>query len=254
MLGHLPSALEGLRIAHLTDLHITRDRGRHRWIAQDLRALSLDLVLFTGDYMSDPGDEATASRVMERVCGDLRPRLGMFGVFGNHDTPLMRRLLKDLPITWIHNGVETLSAAGIQVLGFDQDCDREADPVLTAWALGKRPQATGSRPLRLLLCHRPIYLSVASDMGVDLMFSGHTHGGQCRLPTGHALCNSSKLPLRLTSGILRHRDTLCAVSRGLGEVTLPLRLFCPPHLPVYTLRPGPLEGQRTEAMENVRKW
>ena len=94
----------------------------------------------------------------------------------------------------------------------------------------------------------------SADLGVHLMFSGHTHGGQCRLPGGRALMNCSSLPLHLTCGMLRHQDTVCIVSRGLGETRLRLRLFCPPHVPVVTLRRGPLPGRHTNAIENVRRW
>jgi hypothetical protein len=117
-----------------------------------------------------------------------------------------------------------------------------------------RESATAPRTLRLMLAHYPGYLPTAADLGVDLVFSGHTHGGQCRIPPNRALHNSSDLPMHLTSGILRHQRTLCVVSRGLGESLLPLRLFCPPHIPVYTIRRGPLAGEATGAMVNLRPW
>jgi hypothetical protein len=97
-------------------------------------------------------------------------------------------------------------------------------------------------------------LPIAADMGFDLVLSGHTHGGQVRLPPRWSLYNSSDLPLHLTSGVLRHRDALCAVSRGLGETTLPIRLFSPAHLPVYTLRRGRLPGRHCAVTANVQPW
>jgi hypothetical protein len=105
-----------------------------------------------------------------------------------------------------------------------------------------------------MLSHYPMYLPTVADMGVDLMFSGHTHGGQWRVPFAGALYNSSDLPMFLSSGILRHRRTLCVVSRGLGETWLPIRFFCPPHMPLYTLHRGPLPGQHTDRLENVQPW
>ena len=106
----------------------------------------------------------------------------------------------------------------------------------------------------MLLSHYPTYLPVAADLGVDVVFSGHTHGGQCRLARQVVPFNSCDLPMDLTAGLLRHRDTLCAVSRGLGETFLPLRVLCPPQLPVYTLRRGPLPGSPTQHVENVQPW
>ncbi len=95
---------------------------------------------------------------------------------------------------------------------------------------------------------------MAADLGVDLLLCGHTHGGQCRLPTGHPVINSSDLPLRLTAGILRYRNTLAAVSRGIGYVGVMPRMFCKPHLPVYTLRRGTPPGEYTETLQNLRPW
>ena len=93
-----------------------------------------------------------------------------------------------------------------------------------------------------------------ADMGVDIMIAGHTHGGQCRFPGRRAFTNSCDLPLRLTAGIMRHRNTLAVVTRGLGESRLPLRLFCPPQLPIYTLRRGPMRGRATDHIDCIERW
>ena len=260
-LPNLPLSLEGFRIVHLSDLHIHRHRGRHRQIAAGLDLMRVDLAVLTGDYIDRPGDEEVGLKVMGEICGRLRPRLGTYGVFGNHDTPTARRCFESLPVHWLNDTCHGLSGVPLQLVGMTTGMTRRPDVVETLLSLGRdqtghdtTPGATADQTVRVLLSHLPTYLPTAADLGVDLMFSGHTHGGQCRLPRRRVLYNSCDLPLGLTSGLLRHRDTLCAVSRGLGETILPIRAFCPPHLPVYTLRRGPMPGRSTDHVVNVMPW
>lgn len=262
-LPELPPELNGLRIAQLTDLHIKAPRRRHQQIVDELDALQLDLILLTGDYMSHAGEEVESEKAMRMITAGLKSRLGVFGVFGNHDTPKLRRALADLPVTWVTNRCLRLPGLPLELLGVDANQAQRSDSVaaVTGWhesraAAGSRHdhESDQPRPLRILLSHLPSFISSAADLKIDLMFSGHTHGGQCRLPGPRPLVNSSDLPLQLTSGILRHQKTLCVLSRGLGEITLPLRVFCPPHLPVVTLKRGPLMGRETHHVENVRPW
>ena len=260
LLPHLPQQLEGVRIAHLTDLHVSRPRRRYDRIEALLTNMRVDLAVLTGDYMEKEGDEDAAVTVMGRLCNAMRPRLGAYGVFGNHDTPQLRQRLTDLPIVWLNNQTHIFDQLPLRMMGFEADSGALPDSVATlleydaSSAGGPAADEASSAGLRVLLCHFPTYLPTAVDLGVDVMFAGHTHGGQCRLPFALPLVNSSDLPLRLTSGILRHRDTLAVVSRGLGEARLPLRIFCPPHLPVYTLRRGPMPGRSSDAVWNVQRW
>jgi predicted MPP superfamily phosphohydrolase len=265
-LAQLPSSLVGLKIAHLTDLHIVRHRRRHERIVDALHGQRLDLIVLTGDYMTRHGHEPVAHEVLWRLVPRLKARLGVFGVFGNHDTPQFTELVRDLPLTWLRDEAHAVAGLPLHIMGVHTDRHHGPDSVALLDRLHRarsqdEPRSASrarrdadDQAVRLLLCHYPTYLPTAADMGVHVMFSGHTHGGQCRTPWGAPLRNSCDLPLRLTSGILRHRDTLCVVSRGLGEVTLPLRTFCPPHLPIYTLRRGPLPGRATHHVENVRPW
>lgn len=205
--------------------------------------------------MSVPGDEQPAFEVMQWICERLTTRLGIFGVFGNHDSPELRRMMRDLPVHWLDNQQVRIDGLPLQIMGVRTD--REHEPDFVAMAMdgsGAEDSAGGVRPIRIMLAHFPNALPMAADLGVDIMLCGHTHGGQCRLPGIGPIVNHAGLPLRLTSGILRHQDTLCAVTRGLGEVGLPLRTFCPPQLPVYTLRRGPMPGQHTFDMHNVVPW
>lgn len=275
----VPSQLQGLRIAHLTDFHIARRRARHRVIRDFLRDLvgaqGVDLVALTGDYIDHPGDEQVTIEVLTAMLDALHPRLGIFGVLGNHDSPEVRPMLKSLPVTWLENRSVLLSptaglakeagltGAGVEVAGLCEDLDRDPDPMqfiaqqAPELADGQRETLRSQNKLfRLMLCHNPRYLPTVADLGLDLMLSGHTHGGQCRLPPNWVLKNSCDLPLRLSSGILQHQSTLCAISRGVGETLLPLRVFCPWHLPVYELRQGPLPREAEQCMhiENTRPW
>ncbi|MAE64373.1 MAG: hypothetical protein CMJ18_08875 [Phycisphaeraceae bacterium] len=254
-LADLPTPLEGLRIAHLSDIHISRQRRRWRRIIRLMRQIRVDLVLMTGDYITTAGQEPVGARVMTQLIESLQPRLGTYGVFGNHDTWELRQLLDDLTIRWLDNEALMVDGLPLKITGFEADPHAQPDSVAALFdAPGAGTPESGACPVHLLLCHYPFYLPVAADLGVDVMFTGHTHGGQCRLPGGRALVNSTDLPLRLTSGILRHRDTIAVVSRGLGEVRIPLRLFCPPHVLIYTLRSGPMHGRYCDDITNVQPW
>ena len=268
----LPEALDGLRIAHLTDLHVSRPRPRFRALVEAVKELDADMVFLTGDYMSDPGNESAAMRVLESICEQLHPRLGTFGVFGNHDTHVLRDAAASLPVHWLNNDMRIIEQGSIEVYGFENERHKWPDTLkLIAAAQEQREQWVGNQPaalagkhvavaessvapVRLLLSHYPNLLPVASDLGMDLVFSGHTHGGQWRLPRRLALYTSCDLPSHLSAGVLRHHQTLGVISRGLGETFIPLRILCPPHLPVFELHRGPLPEMGNESIENLHPW
>lgn len=252
-LPHLPDRLIGSRIAHITDVHAWRPS--HKWtrVANQLSGLRLDLVIYTGDYACDDTDEQHAFAALRQFTEHLRPTLGSFGVYGNHDNAVVRQLTGDLPINWIGNGTVTIEEANLELIGVECDARGNNDMVDV---LLSRPTTRddASRKLRIGLCHYPHLLACVADMGCDLMFSGHTHGGQCRFPWGQALVNCTDMPLRYTSGILRHRNLLCAVSRGCGSGPMPPRVWAPAHVPVYTLRKGPMQGRYTDGIDNLQPW
>jgi len=259
----LAPALEGLRIAHVTDLHIRRDRRRWRDLADQLNRLRVDLLVMTGDYMSHPGDEPTAARVLERLIDGLRPRHGSVAVFGNHDTSELRDRLAHLPVTWLHNEVHRLETTPtVEVLGLGLLASETGDApalALQATAAGETDAGVHAgrdddRPLRVMLAHRPEAIPIGADLGLDLVLTGHTHGGQCRMPGKRALHNSSSFPLAMSAGLFRHRHTLGVIARGAGEIALPLRTFCPPHVPLYTLRRRPMPGQPSSDIHPLLRW
>lgn len=231
-LGRLPKALDGLRIVHLSDFHygpLTNSEHLKRAVsaANDIRP---DLIALTGDYISH--HRGYAAPCAELV-GHLRARLGVYAVLGNHDHWTDAALICDL-----------FAAEGIRMLineGMRLDVGKES-----FWLAGVNDTMVGledmtlalagSRDdeLKLLLAHNPIILRRAARAGVDLVLSGHTHGGQVTLRSERG--RSGRPRRRLLRGLGRRRNTQIYVTRGLGTVVLPIRYGCPPEVSVLELR------------------
>lgn len=261
----LPITLDGLTILHLTDLHIRREHRDGAWLSllDALDRTPADLVVYTGDYHDGVGHERAACNMIGDLLNTARPRLGQFGVFGNHDTHLMRRLARRLSgITWLENRVSDnlLTSPGdnlpVRVMGLSYPEDPLA-AVLDAQRRGvwKQPE----RGFVVTLAHMPSTTAACADIGLPFVMAGHTHAGQVRLNRTWAIHTSSDLPPHMASGVLRLRQTLCCISRGVGDGVIPgLRINCPRQVPLYTLRRGPLlsapgsdGGQRLGV---VRRW
>jgi len=231
-LRRLPKALDGLRIAHLSDLHygpIVNPAHLERAItaANDLRP---DFIALTGDYISH--DRSYAPPCAELV-GRLRARYGVFAVLGNHDHWTDAALIADL---FRAEGITVLLNEGMRI-----DLKGES-----FWLAGVNDTMVGLEDLplalagsvddemKLLLAHNPIILRRAARAGVDLVLSGHTHGGQVTLRPEK---NRSGRPRRrLLRGLGRRGNTQIYVTRGLGTVVLPIRYGCPPEVSVLELR------------------
>lgn len=234
-LRRLPEPLDGLRIVHLSDLHygpLTDSRHLERAISatNDLRP---DLIALTGDYIST--DRAYAAPCAELV-GRLRARFGVYAVLGNHDHWTDAALITDL-----------FGAEGVRVLvneGMRLDLSGQS-----FWLAGVNDTMVGLEDLplalagssddemKVLLAHNPIILRRAARAGVDLVLSGHTHGGQVTLRPEK---NRSGRPRRrLLRGLGRRGNTQIYVTRGLGTVVLPIRYGCPPEISVLELHSMP---------------
>ncbi|XAL99787.1 metallophosphoesterase [Phycisphaeraceae bacterium D3-23] len=256
----------GLRVAHLTDLHITKPTSRLNRLIYQLNKVRLDLGLLTGDYMVRHRSPDAAVRYLKELTKAVKPAHGWFGVLGNHDTPEFIEQTADLPIHWLVDEAVALDDLPIDLIGLGREGrKRRPDGAKAALAVGELPDdydADENTParLRLALTHRPDDLPLCADLGAHLAFAGHTHGGQVRLPwIARPLFNATDLPVALNAGMIRHQNTLMLVPRGIGSTDffkLPIypRLFCPPHAPIYTLRHAILPGEYTNDIASLWKW
>jgi predicted MPP superfamily phosphohydrolase len=232
LLPRLPRALDGLRIVQLTDLHHSpfTGSGQLEQAIETANNLQPDIIALTGDYVSHEREYAAPCA---ELVGRLRARYGVYAVLGNHDHWTDAPLVADL-----------FRAEGIRVLineGFRFELDKGSFWLAgvddTMVGLEDLPLAlAGSRAdeMKLLLAHNPTILRRAARAGVDLVLSGHTHGGQVAWRSERGL--SGKPRRRLLRGLGRRSDTQIYVSRGLGTVVLPIRYGCPPEVTLLELR------------------
>ncbi|HUJ39826.1 MAG TPA: metallophosphoesterase [Candidatus Acidoferrales bacterium] len=224
--------LDGLRIVHLTDIHHGLYFSAEALVAavELANSLDADVVALTGDYVSYSRNFAHSAA---EILGGLRARRGVFAVLGNHDfrvgADLITRALRRSGIAVLRNRHTVIRAGGAQlhVAGVD---DLWYKPNLPR-ALQRIPRG---RPV-VLLSHNPRIVPAAAYFSVDLVLSGHTHGGQVRLPFLERMRDRNQQPRRFHTGWDSWGRTRVYVSRGIGTIVLPVRVACPPEMPVFTL-------------------
>ncbi len=242
----LPQAFDGFRVAQLSDIHI--DNYTEPFLLRDavhhINNLNPDAVFLTGDFVTRgllPGILAIAS-VWQ--CGSLLQQLECphrYAVLGNHDVLVNRAAIKEAliesAITVLDNAYLPIERAGARfwLAGVDDPVEGLPVPELAI------PQSIRNVPHEpiVLMCHAPDYvdtlLTLQEGQAVSLMLSGHTHGGQVRVP----LVGPMVLPplgRKYIEGWFRFGDLQLYVNRGLGTVGLPVRFNCPPEITLFTLR------------------
>ncbi len=231
-LRRLPKVLDGLRIVHLSDFHHSPFTSREQIerAVETANRLQPDIVALTGDYISH---ERQFAAPCAELLGRLKARHGIYAVLGNHDHWTDAALITDLfraeGITvLINQGMRfALKGEAFWLAGVDDTMVGLED--LSLALAGSRDEE-----MKLVLAHNPIILRRAARAGVDLVLSGHTHGGQVSLRSERGA--SGRPRRRLLRGLGRQGETQIYVTRGLGTVVLPIRYGCPPEVSLLELR------------------
>jgi uncharacterized protein len=224
----LPPGLAGLRIGLLTDVHrseLVPDEDVDTAVTALMNERP-DLIVLGGDYVTW-GDRRFVGPAAEALARLSAPH-GVFGILGNHDDD------HDMPAALMKNGVQMLKDARTRLTIKHDVLDIVGIRFWTKRASDIAALTRGASAATMLLAHDPRRLAEAVGLGIPLVLSGHTHGGQVVLPVVGAVA-ARKFPV--VAGIARRERTTMFVSRGIGTIYVPVRINCPPEVAVLTLQP-----------------
>jgi hypothetical protein len=227
---------KSLTIVHLTDLHFEHVTKREEAVLAQLDAIQPDLILLTGDYVSDDYvHDPVVLAETRSFLSLLSAPYGVYAVTGATDYPDVVPIFEDLPIRLLQNEIEILelpqgdmALVGVSHLGYEAD-RRNLERLMSQ---------VPDDAYTILLYHTPDLIETASAEGINLYLAGHTHGGQVRLPFYGALVTFSRYGKQYEMGQYQVGGTTLYVSRGLGMDGTPLprvRFLCPPEIAIFTL-------------------
>jgi predicted MPP superfamily phosphohydrolase len=250
-LPRLPEAWDGFRIAQLSDLHYDDYFSvvPLRNAVQMVNRLQPDLIVVTGDFITSPGKHSLRSTIVRaekavescaKVVAQMHARSGILAALGNHDVG-----------SNAHHVVEVLQSHNIPVLvNRSVPFEREGKRL---WLAGVDDILAGRPRLELalkgipadepvvLLAHEPDWADYVAKHPVDLQLSGHSHGGQIRIP----LLGAPYLPLMARKypwGLRQIGGLTLYTNSGIGTIEVPMRIDCPPEVTLITLRSTPGGG------------
>jgi uncharacterized protein len=247
-LRRLPQEFDGFTIAQLSDFHY----DPHFCVIPITAAIKVvngltpDLIALTGDFVTVPlgaGDSerrpeaARDAQPCARLLGELRAKLGSVAVLGNHDyfsdPEEVTAALQASGIRVLRNGAFPVerNKAVLWLAGVDDALGGAAD-------LKQTLRQIPSGDATILMCHEPDFADEAAGYEIDVQLSGHSHGGQIRLP----LIGPPFLPpmgKKYPWGLRQIRNMMLYTNCGIGTIRLPVRWNCPPEITLLTLRSKP---------------
>jgi len=238
-IADLPAPFDGTTVLFLSDVHAGPflSRGALARVFARLATLEADVVIHGGDLATSNVREIWHH---EDAVARLTAPLGVFAVFGNHDHYTgdlagVGRFFETCGVRVLNNDAIALSRSGARIALAGIDDWNIGRPDL-ALAMDRSGRVAPDAPI-VLISHNPDASLEAAARGVALTLSGHTHGGQVRIPGRPVLVRMSRF--WLDEGRFEHDGAHIVVSRGLGVSGIPLRIACPPEAVLVTLRIAP---------------
>ncbi|MEN6521626.1 MAG: metallophosphoesterase [Armatimonadota bacterium] len=227
---NLPQGLDGLRVVQMSDLHLgaTTSNGIISKAVDIANSARPDIVVLTGDFVTY---HESASIPLSRILSGLHPRIGTYAVLGNHDYDVGKEIVTD-----------ALNKCGIQVL-----VNRSMQPARGLYIVGMddphggKPDAKAAftgideNKCYIMLAHTPEQVYRLKDHH-GLLLTGHTHGGQVRLPWMSGRMVPGYVNGRYIAGWYLDGELRTYVNRGIGMTNVPIRFRCRPEVTVFVLK------------------
>lgn len=241
-LYNLPRSLDGIKIVQISDIHAGSYVSHHQFQEANDRIKNLkpDILFVTGDFVNyNPNEIKVLKGELERLEADI----AVIGCLGNHDhymtsknhTNLNEYLSKHTPIQMLNNDLKILDIHGtkLNIAGVDNSGMNMHFADFNK-ALSNTYQDTST----ILLCHDPTNWDkeIVAKRNVDLMLSGHTHGGQVKFNVLGLELIPGKMVFKQLDGLYQKKDQYIFVNTGLGTVGPPIRIGIPPEITQITLR------------------
>lgn len=231
------SNLDNLKIAVVGDIHAGKpffEDWRVKKIVDKINSLSPDIVLLVGDYVN--GGWYQSSMNLEKLASllsKIKAPLGVYAILGNHDylygAGQIRKMINSTNIKLLENSnakVDTPKGS-FYISGI-------ADPLSADYSYSQALKGIGKNSPVIFLSHTPdVFREIPSE--ASIAFSGHTHGGQVKLPFIGALFSNTFAKVKLIEGEYRNGPKTIFVTRGLGTSRLPVRFLCTPVISLITL-------------------
>ncbi len=236
----IPEAFDGFRVVELADLH-GREFGAGNWrLLEAVREAEPDMIALDGD-LADDGTDLEVIRALATALVKIAPA---YYVTGNHEWAMEQRtelfsILEEAGVVLLHNQFFLLQRGEDRIVVAGVDDPNGPWDQKTPEALTAEIREVCGDPYILLLAHRNDQMNRWSSLQLDVVLTGHAHGGVIRLPwLGGVFGPGRQLFPEYSAGLYRKGRTAMLVSRGLGYTAAPVRLFNRPHLPVLVLRAG----------------
>jgi predicted MPP superfamily phosphohydrolase len=240
----LPEPWDGISLLFISDCHTNKSGRRERLLKRLLNGAETDLLFFGGDLAGN----SSGCRVVLSAIEGVKVRIGRYAIRGNSEhlprvpQAKIERILEENGFTVLVNEHRLLERDGAKLALCGSDCAYSFQSDMEATLDGLPPDV-----FRILLMHAPEGLLEIGPRRADLILSGHTHGGQLRLPGMKALSVHTSTEVDFDRGVFTASElrrfwpdapdeAKMVIGTGVGTSTLPIRLFCPPEVLKITLK------------------
>ena len=239
----IPEEFNEYRIVHISDLHNKQFGQDQMRLLKRINEANPNIIIITGDLIDRRKYNLNIAMDFIKGAVKIAP---VYYISGNHEAwsgvyENISESLRDFDVHILDDTKETLlrNSAQIEILGLsDPDflTSNYLEGTNTTKLKDNLENMKDSSAFQILLCHRPELFHLYSETKIDLIFTGHAHGGQFRIPfIGGLIAPDQGLFPKYTSGAYKRDDSTMIVSRGLGNSVIPIRIFNRPEIVVVTL-------------------